>query len=146
MRGRYEGLAVIHLAVMLLGIITVARIWQHHYVAIRAFGTSVHATPVPGRVMVLTFCALFYFLAIGLWLFVTYGEGGPEYRDGQEVWLRDGNVAEVLPAGSIAAYASRELRLFSAAWLFFALALAWGGHVTESRLQAYRAARRQAAA
>jgi hypothetical protein len=129
---------------MLLGVITVGRIWQHHLVAIRAFRTSVRATPIPRDVIVLTISALLYMLAVGIWLFVAYGEGGPEYRDGQEVWLMHGRVTKTLPTGSVAAYASRELRLFSAAWLFFALALAWAGHVTESRLHAYREARRAA--
>ncbi len=146
MRGEYAWLGTMHVVVMLLGLITVLRLGLHHYLAVRTFGTRVTAAPLPRGAVALTICALLYMLGVIVWLVVTHGEGGPELRDGREVWVLHGRVVRALPPGSIATFATHELRLFSASWLFFALVLAWTSLTVESRIRAYRASRRQVAA
>lgn len=146
MRGQYSWLGAVHGIIMLLGLMTFLRVGLHHYLAVRAFRTRVSSAPLPKHALLLTIGALLYVLGVVAWLIVTYGEGGPELRDGQEVWVNHGRVVRALPPGTIAEFATHELRLFSASWLFFALALAWTGHVVESRIHAYRTLRSKAAA
>ena len=144
MRVRYGGvLAAVHVGILLLGVVTFVRVALHHLLAIRTLGARVSAAPVPRSVALLTVAALLHVFGVLLWFFFTYGEGGAQYRDGQEVWVLNDRVTKVLPAGSIAVFATRELRLFSAAWLCLALALACALHVVESRIHAYRTSRRR---
>jgi hypothetical protein len=127
-----------------LGFTLFVRILFHHFVAVRALGVRVRSSPVPKVLIVANALAFVYLLGLFVWMFASYGEGSPAYRDGHEVWVVGGNVARTLSPGSVDTYAARELRLFSAAWLMFSLMIVWSGHVVDGRLRGYRAARQAA--
>jgi hypothetical protein len=136
--------AIIHLVLMVLGFVLFARISLHHSLAWRAAGTRIHATPLPVRLIMGTIAALIYLLVTALAVFVIYGEGSAEVRNGQEVWVNGDSVVRTLAPGSVAAFDSFMLRVFSAAWIFFGLLIALVSHRVEERIRGYRAARHSA--
>ena len=140
MRGPFEFLGLVHLVLMALGLACFVRVAQHNYWRWRAGAVQTPPFNVPRIIVFGAASALMYLLALGYAGFAIYGEGYPERRDGCEVWVIHGTVTQVLAPGSIALHAARELRFFSAAWLFFALDVAAAYDHVERRLLAYRAA------
>ena len=141
MSGVGGGFALIHVVVMALGFVLIARLIQHHFLAVRAAGVQPDTTPLPRRLIWGTVAAGGYLLMLFVTLLAIYGEGYPELRGGREVWIGPGSPPRSLAPGSIAAFEARGLRLFSAAWIFFALLIALTGHRIQEKIRGYQAAR-----
>jgi hypothetical protein len=146
MSGVGRAFALVHIVVMVLGFVLFVQLIQHHVLAVRAAGVQPDTTALPTRLIWGTVAAGVYLLILLLALFAIYGEGYPELRGGREMWIAPDSPARPLAPGSIAAFEARGLRVFSAAWLFFALLIALTGHRVQEKIRGYQAARRQAAA
>ena len=138
MSGTSVLLVVPHLVLMVLGFLLTARIALHHSLAWRAGGERPRTTPLPPRLVWGTVAALGYLLLVAGIFVATYGEGGAELRNGQEVWMNGETVVRVLPPGSVALFDARMLRVFSSAWIFFGLLIALLSHRVEERILGYR--------
>lgn len=132
----------IHFAVMLLGVLLFFRIVYHHYLVVRHGDIDANASP-PRWLVVTTLASFGYLVATAGLLLYTFGEGGPEPRDGGYVWVRGHTVVSAITAEDYARFQRGFLRVFSAAWLFFALAIAAGSHAVGRRIPVLRAARRR---
>ena len=132
--------AIVHLVIVALGFALFVRIAQHHVLAIRAADVRPETTARPARLVWATVAALAYVLVLSIGLFAASGEGNAEFRGGREVWVVRDSVVRVLKPGSVAVFDARSLRLFSAAWLFFALMIALTWHRIEEKIRGYRAA------
>ena len=129
------GLAVyaLHLAAMVLGLTLVGRVMWHHLWIIRRPHAEPGRTPIPRSLKVLTCVAFAVWLLLFIVSFTTYGEGGPEPRGGQYVWVRDGADVRAMTVEEHDAFQAGVLRVFAAAWLAFSLMTAWAGHVVDTR-------------
>jgi hypothetical protein len=58
----------------------------------------------------------------------TWGEGGAVERQGRHFWQRNGSVIRELTEAEYRSFSTAFLRVFSAGWLFFAVALATWNH------------------
>ncbi len=140
MRGPFEFLALVQLILMALMFVLFVRIFQHNYWRWRVGDIQTAPINVPRIIVFGAASALIYLLALGYFGIKIYGEGYPELREGREVWVIHDSVTQVLVPGSIALHDARELRLFSAAWMFFALVVAAVYDYVERRRRAYRSA------
>jgi hypothetical protein len=140
LRGSGPGLAVygLHLAVMVLGLTLVGRVMWHHLWSIRRPRAEPAGTPIPRSLKLLTCAAFAVWLLLLFVSFTSYGEGGPELRGGQYVWVRDGTDVRTLTVEEHDAFQGGVLRVFAAAWLAFSLIIAWAGHVVDTRIRQLR--------
>ncbi len=126
------GLYAVHLVVMLLGFVLFALMTYANLATMRRRGLirteGPPNLPLPWRLVRVAVASAVYLVALFWYSFSALGEGSPEVRDGQEVWVRASEVVRELRPGERLAFERRELRLFSAAWLFFALVIAIAGH------------------
>lgn len=137
MRGDFVWIVGFHLAVMLLGFLLFFRIGYHHVLAVRHLSVR----PAGSRVLKsLIWCSggAFVFFTVVFFSAFAYGEGHPEVREGLEVWVRDYEAVRVLEPGSVRAFEARELRVFSAGWVFFSLVIALAAHAVERRIKQYQ--------
>ena len=134
-------LAVVHLVVMGLFLAMFVKVLEHNSLAWRNPGTHPARVSLPSRLRWAAAASLLYTIALFAWLGSTYSEGAPELRDGVEVWVAADSSVTALAPGATAAFEARTLRLFSAAWMFFALTAALVSCGVEARVRAYRAAR-----
>jgi hypothetical protein len=111
------GLAVyaLHLAAMVSGLTLVGRVMWHHLWSIRRPHAEPARAPIPRSLKVLTCAAFAVWLLLFTVSFATYGEGGPEPRGGQYVWVRDGADVRSLTVEEHAAFQAGVLRVFAAA-------------------------------
>lgn len=140
LRPPFEGLALVHITVVVLGFVLFIRLVQLKYWAVRAGAIEMPAFDVPRWVVWGAAFAMAYMLLMFFWLFAVYGEGSPELRNGREVWIVRDSVVRVLAPGSISTLEAWELRIFSAAWIAFGLGIAAIYHRAEVRIRAYREA------
>lgn len=136
-RGPLQVLHALHLVVILLG---VALVLVTVYTRLRAVGrrwTTGSGEPPSARLPRLLVAAavggVLYLIALMAYAGLVIGEGGPELRDGLEVWVHAGRVVRELRPGERLAMERFELRLFSASWFLFGLLIALASHSTLAR-------------
>jgi hypothetical protein len=110
----------------------------HHLWSIRRPHAEPARTLIPRSLKVLTCAAFAVWLLLFLVSFTTYGEGGPELRGGQHVWVRGGADVRTMTVDEHHAFQAGVLRVFAAAWLAFSLMTAWTGHVVDTRIRQLR--------
>jgi hypothetical protein len=121
------------------------QVLEHNALAWRNPGTHSVRVPLPGRLRWAAAASLLYTIALFAWMGSTYPEGAPRIRNGVEVWLAADSSVTVLAPGATATFDARTLRLFSAAWMFFALTVALVSHGVAVRMRQYRTERGVAA-
>ena len=150
--GSYIGLTIrsaggspmaVHALILVLAVVFMGRAALESVLTLRKPGLEVDGVPIPRSLVWLAVGALVYTIATVAHIAVVYGEGSAELRDGREVWVVGNAVVRTLPPGTVQAHAAASLRIFSAAWLFFALLIALRGHHVEQRIRAARGAGRR---
>lgn len=132
-RGPFAVLHAIHVVVILLGVAFVVVLGVAELRRVRRRWSSAGApptasAPLPRSLVAGAVAAGLYLVALFAYAAVAIGEGGPELRDGRDVWVHAGRVVRDLRPGERFAMERFELRLFSASWLFFTLLIGLGGH------------------
>ena len=140
LRPPFEFLALVHIAIVVLGFVLFIRLIQVKYWAVRAGAIEMPPFDVPRWVVWGAAFGLAYMLWMFFRMFAVYGEGYPQLRNGQEVWIVRDAVVRVVPAGSISTYDAWELRIFSAGWMAFGLGITAIYHHAEVRIRTYREA------
>jgi hypothetical protein len=138
MRGAFAFLAIVHIVVMGLGFFLIGRIIYSRVFTWRTSPNPLSSTRVPNVILGATIVSFVYFLVMFLGTWAFYGEGNAEFRGADEVLVARDTVRAILPPGTVAEYASRELRIFSAGWLWFALMIAISSHYVERNIQQFR--------
>jgi len=136
-RGPFQVLHALHVVVMLLG---VALVLVTAYTRVRTVGrrwTTGIAEPRRARLPRLLVAAALggglYLVALLAYAGLVIGEGGPETRDGRDVWVHAGRMVRELRPGERLALERFELRIFSASWFLFGLLIALAGHSALAR-------------
>jgi hypothetical protein len=122
MTGPFVVLVAMHFLAMGLGFFLFARYTVHHRFAWRTLERPETDSPIPDRLIVAAILSGLYFALIMLFMVATT------------------NVAQTEGIAS----RPEDLRVFSAAWTFFFLAIGLDGHRVERRIRAYRAMSRVA--
>jgi hypothetical protein len=122
---------VIHVAVMVLCFRVVFR--NTHRLFSRRSRRIVRPrlSTIPRPLLALTAASLIYMITLFVRL-NSFGTGGPQVRDGHDVWVRDGEVVRYITAQDAQSFEVAGLRVISAAWLFFALGLTIEGTLTKT--------------
>lgn len=123
---------------MLLGLALVGHVMWYHPWSIRRLQAEPAGAPIPRSLEVLTCAAFAVWLLLLFVSFATYGEGGPELRGEQYVWVPDGTDVRTLTVAEHGAFQAGVLRVFAATWLAFSLMTAWAGHVVDTRIRRLR--------
>ena len=136
--GPFTGIFALHLTAMLLMGILFVRIGQHHRLRHKYPRVPLDAVWVPSWLKLLTVIALLAFVITFFRSFYTYGEGGPVQRGSLYVWAHEGSPDRAMSAEEVRAFDANLLQVFALGWLFFALVVAWAGHVVMSRVRQLR--------
>jgi hypothetical protein len=110
---------------MILGLVVFVRTTIHVWRT--AIGRHTDAVAWDWLLVVCTAASIIYLVVVvaGIW---SWGEGGAIERDGRYFWQQRGSIIRELTHTEHDAYWAEFLRVFSAGWLFFALALATWNH------------------
>jgi hypothetical protein len=143
-RGPFQALHALHWVVILLGVALVFVIAYAKVRAVRRRWTTgiaePPAAPLPRVLIAAAAGGGLYLIALLGYGGLVIGEGGPDLREGREVWVHAGRVVRELRPGERLAMERFELRIFSASWFFGALLIALIGHSALSRGRSGRAA------
>jgi hypothetical protein len=90
--------------------------------------------PLPRRLVWLCVRLAVYTLLWFVGVFAYYGEGGTDIRNGQQVWVRQGEVVREFSPAQAQWFDAHTLSVFSAAWLAAALPLALAHHRRRARV------------
>ena len=142
MRGPFAFLGIVHVMVMGLGFFLFGRMIYGRSFVWRPSPSPPSSMRVPKSLVWATIVSFVYFVVVFFGTWALYGEGNAEFRGAEEVLVARDTVLASLPPGTVAEYASRELRIFSAAWLWFALVIAIGSHYVEGNIQQFRTSSR----
>ena len=142
MRGPFAFLAIVHVMIMGLGFFLFGRVIYNGKFAWRTSPNPPSSTRVPKSLLWATVFSFVYFVVMFFGAWALYREGNAEFRGGGEVLVARDSVLAILPQGTVAGYAARELRIFSAGWIFFALTIAIGSHYVERNIQQFRTSSR----
>jgi hypothetical protein len=145
-RGPFQALHALHWVVMLLGVgLVFVIVHAKVRTARHRWSTGIGeppAPPLPRSLVVAAAGGGLYLVALLGYAGLVIGEGGPDLRDGREVWVHAGRVVRELRPGERLAMERFELRIFSASWFFAALLIALIGHSALARGRDGRAAGR----
>ena len=137
-RGALAGLYALHIIVMLLVLATFLLTGYANLQSVRGRTTDDWETlkpPLPSTLVWLAIGGAAYVVAMLAYAAITLGEGGLELQNGRHVWVRGGRIVRELGSREMGAFERFELRLFSAAWLFFAVVVALWSHRLVARLR-----------
>ena len=144
-RGPFQALHALHWVVMLLGVALVFVIAYANVRKVRRRWTTgigePPAAPLPRLLIAAAAAGGLYLVALLGYGGLVIGEGGPDRREGREVWVHAGRVVRDLRPGERLAMERFELRIFSASWFFGALLIALIGHSALARGRGGRARR-----
>jgi hypothetical protein len=138
MRGPFAFLAIFHVIIMGLGFFLFGRMVYNLKFVWRTSPNPRSFVGVPMALFWATVFSFVYFVVMFFGALALYGDGNAEFRGGNEVLVAQDSVIAILPHGTVAEYAARELRIFSAAWIFFALMIAICSHYVERNIQQFR--------
>jgi hypothetical protein len=142
-RGPFSMLHALHGVVILLGVALFVAIGYAQLRKAWRRWSSAGARPtaearLPRILVAGTIVAGLYVVALFAYAAIAIGEGGPQLREGRDVWVHAARVVRELQPGERLAMERFELRLFSASWLFFTLVIALAGHGAVARTPAVR--------
>ena len=137
MRGPFAFFGIVHVMVIGLGFFLFGRMIYNRSFVWRTSPNPPSSTRVPKSLVRATVVSFVYFIVVFLSAWAFPGEGNAEFRGGDEVLVARDTVRAILAPGTVAEYASRELRIFSAAWLFFALLIAISSHYVERNIRQF---------
>jgi hypothetical protein len=133
--GTYVGLSssgasgwsyLLHLSIMVLGLVVFLRTGAHLWRTV--MGRRAQPVAWDRRLVLCTAVSIAYLAFLTAVQLSSWGEGGAIERDGRLFWQRNGSIIRELSESEYRRYATEFLRLFSAGWLFFSLALATWNH------------------
>ena len=147
-RGPGAVLFSMHFIVMGLGFALFCLIGFHHLRwSSASLGAMSDESRIPPSLLWLTGGAVAYGIGLFLLMFAVYGEGYPEIgAAGSWVWMRGGEVVRQLSHAETDQFFARELRVFSACWMFFALIISLAWHKLGHRIRQFRNASHGSAA
>lgn len=117
---------LLHVSVMILGLLVFLRTGTHLFRTV--VGPRRKPAPWDRFLVLCTAISIVYLAALTVAVLSDWGEGGAIDRDGRFFWRRNGTIIRELTAFEYERYKAEALRVFSAGWLFFSLALATWNH------------------
>ena len=137
--GPVEAVFGIHVAVMALLLIAFLLTGYQHWLTFRRpdIGRVTYSS-VLRRVGLFTAASAIYALAFSAFVFIKYGQGGPEIVDGRPVWMIDGAVVRQITETEATRYVAASLGIFSAWWFVMSMLVACMATPLMARLRVLR--------